>query len=107
MRHLRYWQVQKRELQFVVYRTDSGNPECQSIMEKKGIAMTSLTPMLEEMCVYKGPEDVKGNTGLFLIVKMLQIPTNAHTFLTLAFKMLIISTNMHTFFNSRKPLTLQ
>lgn len=70
MRCSRYWQVEKRGLQFVVYRTDNGNPVCQSIMEKKSIAMTSLTLMLEETCVYKGPKEVKGNTGLFFTFKM-------------------------------------
>ncbi|KAJ7402019.1 hypothetical protein BTVI_90168 [Pitangus sulphuratus] len=70
MRSSRYWQVEKRGLQFVVYRADNGNPVCQAIKEKKSIAMTSLTLMLEES-VYKGPVEVKGNTGLFFNFKML------------------------------------
>jgi len=63
-RSSRCWQVQKHGLQFVVYRTDNGNPVCQSIVEKKSIAMTTPVLTLEEMSVYTGPEDVKGNTGL-------------------------------------------
>lgn len=39
-------------------------------MEKKSIAMTSLTLMLEESRVYKGPQEAKGNTGLFFTSKM-------------------------------------
>lgn len=64
MRSSRYWQAEKPGLKFVVYRTDNGRTACQAIMERKSIAMTSLTLMLEETGVRK----VKGGEEKYKLV---------------------------------------